>query len=544
MKLNKIAALCGLAFAGFAGQALAVETHTQNALTANQVVFISGASAVKNSFGDIVSNLFETAASGAYDPVRYKDSANNFLAVVGKLKAGNGAWSGSDVALIYRTLGGSVFGIEPIAGTVLGSNGFAVDTLDLTAATTGGAGTAASPYVLPLTAQLKPDAGISDTDPKFFTAPYNTASVANVLSNGGDRGYESIPDDTPDLSNVVSSPLYLEAFGIAVTDNVPDTVVFTKAIVAGIYGGYITKWNQVDSSLPAEDIVICRRTPGSGSQTVTNAYFLGLVPQNGSALSPIDRYTGSAFDDSNGSGTTGTFKYLVNGASTGSPIVIENDGSGDVRTCLQSAISAASADVSYTQSDRTGNPTKNVTVTFKQKSGGYKAIGLLSTDSLGNAGGLASTTGWNFRGFGGIGRIAVQSTVSGGVTTQTVVTGSGGVADTSTTKVSTARFPTAANLLSGAWDYVSWETLNVPSYTTGAKLAVINAVRDTARTPSKLKVVGNTSSVNSFLPDTAIGIVWGNGAVQPTDTSTSGYDHVSKAVYLNGDQSLPYYRAY
>jgi hypothetical protein len=77
---------------------------------------------------------------------------------------------------------------------------------------------------------------------------------------------------------------------------------------------------------------------------------------------------------------------------------------------------------------------------------------------------------------------------------------------------------------------------------------VINKLKDAARDPALLKIVGNTPTKFSFLPSTAVGIVWDANAgvitaVEPTD-ATAGHDHVSKSIFLNLDQTLPYYNAY
>ena len=168
MKLNKLSALCALACAALSGQAFAALTAAEladvnDANANNRVVYISGASAVQKGFTGIVASLF----SGT--PTRFANttaSSKDFEAVAGTLATSAGTWAaGSNVIVIYRTKGGSVMGVNPVARNQV------IESLNVTAAACGatGSGTAATPYVCGTNTRA-PDAGVSTSRPPCFMA--------------------------------------------------------------------------------------------------------------------------------------------------------------------------------------------------------------------------------------------------------------------------------------------------------------------------------------------------------------------------------------
>lgn len=523
MQLNKIAALVALACAGLSGQVMAASmTPAQAAIvdSANDLVnggtganprilFISGASAVQKGFTSIISTLIpgtkvyfsdkngkDTTSSVTPLP----NNVHNYEAVAGLLDSNvGGPWAGQNVIIVYRVAGGSVWGVNPVA------RGEAIESLNVTsggcgdggyAAATGAAATDVA-FVCPVTDALNykvPDAGISDVAPALFKQPFNTE---------GEPGFEKTQLTEAELAvfsnTAYNSPLYSLAFGIPVTNNV--NVNLNKAKVAAIMSGAVSTWDKVDSSLAGDDIVICRRVLGSGTQAVENMYF-GNFPC-GPSNSPAARDINEAFDPAAEWTWTdtsvnpakvysGTGKYTI-GANTGTTVVVENSSSGDVRTCLDKAVSGGS----YVTKNRDGTDQYHL-VEF---TGTHKAIGVLSMDSLSSSKTTANGGKWQFR----------SLDVDGTYTAGGVASGTAG------------RYPSQANLINGTWDMQGWISFNTPARTESndAKIAMITKIIAAAKDPAKLAAAGLTSFA-AALP---------GGAYSGTN--------VQKVGYQDGNQCSP-----
>lgn len=509
MQVKKLSALCALACAALSGQAVAADlTLAQQAIvndanTNNRVVFISGASAVQAGFTGIISSLIN-------GPIRLANTTANsrdFEAVAGTLIAAAGGWTaGSNVIVIYRTKGGSVFGVDPVARNQ------AIESLNVTSTTcgdsrpgggvgTGGAGTSTSPYVCTTSLNSRiPDVGVSDVAPRLFHGDYNTEGGEIGGPNGGNPAPALIASELAALG--VPVPLYGLAFGVPITKNV-GLVDLDKATISAIMTGNLGTWNQVNSTLAADDILICRRVPGSGTQAVFNMYFGNYPCNTTNAFNvPADRNASAAWDDA-------TNTYTVS-PGTGGVVVIENSTSGDVRKCLNSAVTG----LPYTTSDRDGNL---VNVSFTSPNN--KAVGVLSMDSLSNSNvagngpdGIpnnADDTGnWQFRSLDGAGTITWNTAFTG----NPVVSGTG-------------KFPTLAEYETGDWDEQGWISWNVPTRTTGNKLAFANNFRLAAQNPAILASINTLKFVAAAIPG---GIYTG--------------PQVLDATYLNRNQCAPYNR--
>ncbi len=481
MKFNKIAIAACLAATGLSANAAmsaAAAALVSQATASGQIVFISGASAVQKGFQQLVSNMVTGDTYFNNDGTTALNSSG-YVAVAGNLTNATGTWAaGSAVIVIYRNSGGSVYGVNSVARAQ------AIQSL-LVDSTCGsvGDGSAATPYKCTSTASTTrvPDAGMSDVAPIFFTNPVNTeGETADTALTGAERGL------------LTSKPMYAQAFGIPVTKNVPATAQFNRATVAAIMSGNIGDWSSVVGA-GAGDIVICRRTPGSGSQAVVNMWAGNYPCSNTASQLPLARDDSGAWDS-----VARTFT-VANGAGAGSPIVIENDSSGNVRTCMDKAVTGGT----YTAKDRSGN---NVTVDFG--TGGYKAIGVLSLDSLGSS---LTTGNWQFRSLDGAGMITGDglSTTVGPVTS------------------GTGTFPTVAALNTGDWSMQGWTSFNIPARTTGAKLAFVNAFLAQAQSPTVLAAVKETKWTASAIPTGS------NASAQTLNVS-----------YVNGNQCAPLNRNY
>lgn len=483
MHVKKIAALVAVACAGMSGLANAAlpgatvpgsafET-VKEARTAGRVFFISGASATQKGFNSIIATLF----SGT--PYRFANttaSSKDFEAVAGVMAVG--PWAGQTAIIIDRVKGGSVFGVNPVARDFDG-NGIApnegefieslyVNETDCPAV---GAGTAASPYTCQTTngttrAHMVPDAGISDVAPRHFVSPYNTeGEIAAPALNTQEA--EEFADTT------YNKPIYTLAFGVPVTNNI--SPYLTRASVAGIMSGLIGDWQVADPAMASDDIVVCRRVQGSGTQAVDNMFFGGVSCSDNLFNEPASRDATSAWNDA-------TNTYTVTAGSGYQ--VIENSTSGDVRNCLATAAKAAGG--SYATKDRSGAA---VTVTFGPKAGGHKAIGVLSMDSIASSNGTAAED-WSFRSLDGVGRVACEDIA-------------GCPADTSLATTSgTGKFPLAASLKDGTWELQGWISWNVPKRTIAdaTKAGVAQEFITAAQDPAVITAINDLKNVALALP--------------------------------------------
>lgn len=499
MKLKHLSLACAVACAAVSAQAQVAGSPAQavvdDAVANGRVLFISGASAVQGGLGQIAGTLFTGTnyyfvPSGTTGTPSQGRSASDYRAYAGKLAAPAGGWAaGSNVIIINRARGGSVQGVNPVA------RGQAIESILVsTASCTGGTGASGTPFLCNLLENRVPDAGVSDVAPALFHGAFNTE---------GEPAEPAL--DPGELASLSATPIYGMAFGLPVTRNVPTTVKFNKAVVSAVMTGNIGTWDQVQTGLPADDILICRRVNGSGTQAVFNLFYGNYPCDTSSRLNvPADREAGAAWDFVN--------RFVVEG-DTGALNVVENSSSGDVRACLNAAATASaatfnpSADVasgagytSYTTADRAGNP-----VTVRMRNGRpHKAIGVLSMDSLSNS---TTTSQWSFRSLDGAGEI----TWNGNVATAPVVSGTG-------------KHPTLENLVDGTWEHQGWISFNVPSTTTGNKLALANNFVAAARNPVILNGLSGLRYAAAAIPGTP-GL--------PSQTLRAGYVGNDQCAPLN-----------
>lgn len=477
MQVKKIAAVCALACTAMAGSAHAALSTAAiadlNAANAgNRIIFVSGASAVQKGFTSIVAKTFTGT------PIYYSVKGNgkstkvsdaDFVAVSGTLASGTGTWAGQKGIIIYRVKGGSVWGVNPVAR----NESIESMLINSTACGTTGTGTSTDPYSCG-TANRTPDAGVSDVAPGLFKYGVNTEGEVPAAEL-----------NETELVELTATPLYGLAFGVPVTSTVSSSLKLTRSTVAAIMTNNVGTWDQIGAE--TGDIVICRRVPGSGTQAVMNLW-AGNFPGEFSQA-PADR-------DSSGAWDAAAHTFTVN-AGTGALVVVENSTSGNVRDCLNKAVTGGS----YTTADRDGNP---VTVTFN--GAGHKAIGVLSMDSLADS---TSAANWQFRSIDGAGRL-VQD-----------------IANAAPTKMagSTGKFPTFDEYENGDWDLQGWVSFNVPSRTTGPKLEVLDFFKKTAQDPAILQGISSLKFVAAAIP--------GGDYSGP---------FVLDAAYANGDQRAPYNR--
>lgn len=507
MHPNKLALACGIALATLAGQAAAqakcgetgYDPYTCAADAGYDMIYLTGASGPDNFLETTITAWLDTGYT------KITDGTSNYRAFVGRTRNAApvpAAHRNKSIRFIKRSAGGSIWGVNAVARDEF------VQVLDVKN-TSGTCSTSGATRTCPLTgvdgvSGLKPTFGVSDVSPKMFKGPLNVEwdKVA------GKTVTQLSPAETGVLTIKAANTLMM---GIVATNVVPATTNFSRAVYGDLLrsGGY-ADWTQVDPSLTAPggpleakpQVVVCRRVPGSGTQTSYNWFFGGFPCTQGSQVgaqyTEPKRMPDSAGYDVDGNGVPGdqSGAGVQDGASaatayvidvTAGQTILENLGSGDVRNCLDKAQNGGV----YTFQDETG---KYFKVDFG--TGGYGAVGVLSLDSLDNkpkspaapdscnATTGQSVCGWSFRNLDGAGTYVDSNPASGLAIVQA---GPG-----------TGIAPSKANLVDGKYDFAAELTFQYKT----AKLAatpvtksfvdeVINAIGQPA---------GNTSAWVAALP--------------------------------------------
>ncbi|MBL8474994.1 MAG: hypothetical protein JNK71_02835 [Methyloversatilis sp.] len=415
MKLKSLAIACAMMAAG---SSFAAGTVTISGVP-HQVVYFGGATAPDNFLNDI--------ATGVLTGITYY-VAPNYRAFAGAANGVPGVANGTRVLFIKRSAGGSVFGVNPVARaqrvkTIDVNNCATTNTVDGIANTPvdGSTPKLAFPcavvgvdpgeanHAAANNAGLVIDFGVSDVEPAMFAGPLNTENDTPALA----------PNE---VARMRVQPVNQLMMGLAATNTVPDTTLFSRSTYGAMLNGQITTWDQVDESLSG-DVVVCRRVEGSGTQTSYN-WFFGNFPcsaNEGGFVEPA-RMTSSFGWKTSGTGTTAD-PFIIDPSA--GYTVIENSSSGNVRSCMQAA--NAGTDYTFTSWDPETASTKTFKVPFSS-TGPVKAIATLSLDSY------TGTNGWSFRNLDGVGTFDAS--------TQTPSANATGI------------FPSKENLIKGRYDFV------------------------------------------------------------------------------------------
>lgn len=429
MKINKLSAACALALAGVSGQALALtpyEAQTIGLVNGKDYVYLSGASAPQNFLGLLAGQLFDAGFITYYDnggtPGVTTDDGSLYRAYFGTLKNDASipaSLRGKTVRLLDRAKGGSVWGVIPVARAE------AIATLKMDAASCvldtgiyrcaeagvdpGTVADPANPLSNPSFNKVS-DFGVSDVAPNMFKAPYNVEFGSSQLS-------------TAEVSKLTSFAVNTLMMGLAVTNPIPTTTYLSRAAYGSMLSGSVQNWTNIGAPAPAagDQVVVCRRVPGSGTQSSYNWFFNNFPCTTRSEAGSGEVAPARMSDSVSGvvSGTGTAADPFVIDPSAGYT-VLENSASGNVRDCLKKASSGGV----HTFTDEKG---KFYSVNFG--TGGYGAIGVVSLDSTGKE------SGWSFRNMDGAGNYL------GGVVSGT------GVA------------PTKANLIEGNYDFAAELTM-------------------------------------------------------------------------------------
>lgn len=445
MQINKLAAACAVAFAGLSAPAFALTAFD----TPDLKVYVSGASAPDNFLEQIAGGMF-VGVKGT-DWFAFVDNGDGkqqrafFGTMKGIVDGVPATLAGKKVQLTKRSTGGSVFGVNPVAR----AEALAVMKIDATVCTaTTGTYNYKCPVVgvdpgvgAPTGEELVPDFGVSDVGPALFKEPYNVEFGKTQLSPG-------------EVAGMTVTQVNTLAMGLTVTNAIPSTTHFSRAVYGALLSGNLGDWTQVDAGLAptaGNQVVVCRRVPGSGTQTSYNWFFNNFPCATnslaGSGNTQPTRMADSAgYNDVNGDG----FPDVGTGISTDPYIidpsagytVLENSSSGNVADCM----TKAAAGGTHTFKDEQG---KSYSVNFG--AGGYGAVAVLSVDSLGKSSNAAN--GWSYRALDGAG---MYYDSDAGTAVVPAATGSG-------------VHPSKDNLIEGKYEFAAELTMQYLASLTGLK---------------------------------------------------------------------------
>lgn len=364
MKLNAIA-LASLAVVA-SGTSFAARVVVTDANRIN----MTGATALRNSIAGTVYNdicagstnrtLYNlTRPGGPGNTTSSPTPTANFWSITCTLAAPfNGIAAGTDVAFFKSDAGGSGQGVYPV---ILNSPRAQVKT-DPTSCTNPNVTVSGVSTPNPAVADTQytgcandsvlrsPQVGVSDEEPTLFAG-------INVPT---DDTYDETVLQSNDL---VSVPVAQTVFAVAVNRNLYEALQTVqgiagiagcavgstaeacmpsigKAQAATLFGGFAPDWGVLGVASPSNQINICRRLPGSGTQAAANRFFLEF-PCNAAALPPAD-YTASTVPVSqlaaNASATDITNYINANVKNVaGNVFVFEGPGTGNVVSCLNQA---------------------------------------------------------------------------------------------------------------------------------------------------------------------------------------------------------------
>lgn len=486
MKMKQIVLACAAALALPVSMSAHAVAPTGPYDTAGAMqVFLSGASAPDNF---LASNLAGLLKPGFFS---YTVTGNtNYRAFLGETIAtppagSTGFPTNQKILFIKRSEGGSVFGVNPIglnspiktmivnatvcptvSGTNVTCNSNAVVGID--------PGFPGAPG-----AAIPADFGVSDVAPFMFKEPFNVEFGASQLS---------------DTSNLTIRGVNTLAMGIVTTKDVPETLMISKADYHAMLTFNVFDWNTLGANIDTAtdkktNVVVCRRVPGSGTQTSYNWYFNNFPCTAGSAISGVSGNTGPTrmtdsagyFGFTLGTGDGSSAANAIGIDVTAGPTVIENSGSSNVRSCLR----AAATNTDYSFQDEQGrfhNVNFSAVPAGHTAATGWRAIGVLSLDSQTNTattGSGGSESAWFFRALDGNGRFYQNG--------QTCLVGatlaSPGAAPVGGTPAS-GTCPNRANLRTGKYDFAAELTMQYRTGTLGAKQGFVDAFITRAGDPA------------------------------------------------------------
>lgn len=322
----------GLLAAGAQAQPLA---EIAASLTGATVVRLSGASAQDLGLRNVLRRLCVPGTMTQY-------TISNQNAYLCSPNASQVSGVSGNLLVYKSSVGGSGNGVGPVAS---GGN---LTFIDLGAMFNAGIGTfcaapvdtvatpPAAPDILGLPAfrtrtcstilsgNAVPDAGLADVEPALLGA--NVTQIAALNAKGTNQLVFGVP-----VTLTMYRGLQL-AQELGQDDTAANVPSLSRAQIANIFSGSIVSASQLTGpsgvALPDELLVVAQRVNTSGSQAISEVFFLNR------RCTP----SGVAFGDADATYTTNPTAYAgCRNADAGSPFRAANSGSGQVAECLRGA---------------------------------------------------------------------------------------------------------------------------------------------------------------------------------------------------------------
>jgi len=285
---------------------------------------VSGSSAFRDTFRQELA----TVCSDTLDVYTTQTGGPDLRAYSCTLSATSGLPNGTTAAVYYRSEGGSVYGVGPVArptqilrlkvdaGCTGASPAYTCNVANFNLAADSATG-----QVEKATTQL----GISDVEPNQFQGSDNWPS-GTVLSNPPSQAELDSIDSVNGVNGVV--------FGIYVHAGVSATpIALSRQSLTSIFSGLYSDWNQVPKydgsgfvtagTLP---IKLCRREIGSGTHAGTAIYFNGAGCSSaayGFAASSLPANNSSGAELTCITGNPGAIGYATLAATTATLINLD-----------------------------------------------------------------------------------------------------------------------------------------------------------------------------------------------------------------------------
>jgi hypothetical protein len=319
-------------------------------------IVMSGGSAQAPLFGAYMASLCNTDMDTYFNSGGSGTGKDHraYACTLKKAIPGAGGWPvGTPVLLFKRDLGGSIYGVNPVA-LQLQENAMTIDTTDGNCVSTGQQATATvASYTCANVGLRQAVAGISDVEPAIFSASMtvgSTKTLINLPSGTDDNGTAWTALTSKQTSGMDTATANQTIFGVAVSvplrnamqaaqglvvgsEAVGDQPSMPRAFYAAGVSGFVQAgiptlagWDALTgvSGDNAKQVNICRRANGSGTQASSNLLFLKagtIASTSAGGLYPLA-----------GNG--------VNIQLSGAPIsVVENTSTGAAISCLTYASS-------------------------------------------------------------------------------------------------------------------------------------------------------------------------------------------------------------
>lgn len=313
-----------------ASQAFAL--NPTQSLNATLKLNVSGATAADKQFDNYITQICDPATLDRY--TNTNDDASVFSC---EIKAGEIAGvSGGTTAMFRKESGGSCTGVTPVI------NNTTVPGLDLSTCTED-AQNPGNWSCSNTTIQVPTEVGISDVEPELFTIPANSCGAisnpanVNLLKVGSVNAQTFGIVVTPDLRDALQASQNLSVG----SDEVSEMPSLSSSIVANLFAGNVELWSELGvSGVSSDNVEICRRTNGSGTQAQFNAFYM-QNPCTYRGASSFE-YLGFATkaDTSSDSGVNDIDIPTFFGVPVAAPYIHENQGSSDLGKCLTNLAAA------------------------------------------------------------------------------------------------------------------------------------------------------------------------------------------------------------